>query len=54
MPFSKFEPDRPFEEEPEAKDPSARRRVLVLRWAQWVAAVYTAIGFGFMAYWLLR
>ncbi|HUR62508.1 MAG TPA: hypothetical protein VM286_09125 [Candidatus Thermoplasmatota archaeon] len=54
MPFSKFEPNRPIEARPEGTSPSAVRRSRILRWVTWVAWAYTAVGFGFIAYWLLR
>lgn len=52
MPFSKFDPHAPAT--PEAQDPAARRRALLLRWGGLVATAFTALGFAFMAYWLWR
>ncbi len=56
MPFSKFEPHRPQEESDglDASTPAAARRARFLRWANWIVLVYTALGFGLIAYWLLR
>ena len=54
MPFSKFDPHRPAGEDPlEPTSAEARRRILFLRWATVITWVFTAIGFGFIAYWLL-
>lgn len=54
MAWSKFDPDRPAGPEPEAANPSAARRVRLLRWANWIVLAYTAVGFGFIVYWLVR
>jgi hypothetical protein len=53
--FSKFDPHR---EQPEgnafdATTPAGARRARILRWANWIVLVYTAIGFGLIAYWLV-
>ncbi len=50
MAFNKFDPHRP-EEEP--KVGPAERRAMVLKYGWWISVVYTAIGFGFIAYWML-
>ena len=54
MPFSKYDPHRPVEETPEASDPSAARRVWILRWAWRIAWGYTVLGFAFLLWWILR
>ncbi len=54
LPFSKFDPNRPVEDSPEAKTPSGARRILILRWVVWIVYAYTALGFGFIMYWLFR
>jgi len=53
VPFSKFDPYRAVEPAPEATSESAARRILILRWATWITMVWTAIGFGFIAYWMM-
>ena len=55
MAFNKFDPHR---EEPEghaygAKTASGARRARILRWVNWLVLLYTALGFGFIAYWLV-
>ena len=53
--FSKFDPHRPPSEAPgAASSASAARRAKVLKWVNLIVLVYTAIGFGFIAYWLVR
>lgn len=54
MGFSKFDPNRPVEPTPEAANPSAARRARILRWVNWIVLAYTAIGFGFIVYWLAK
>jgi hypothetical protein len=56
VPFSKFEPHRRGEEPDRlgASTPAAARRARILRWANWIVLAYTALGFGLIAYWLLR
>jgi hypothetical protein len=54
VPFSKYEPNRPVEPRPEGTTPSAIRRIRILKWANWIVLLYTALGFGLIAYWLLR
>lgn len=51
MAFSKFDPHRDAGSGP--GDPSALRRALILRWASLVSTLFTALGFGLMAYWLI-
>jgi hypothetical protein len=48
--FSKFDPHRPEVAEPHG--PGARRAML-LKYGWWITMVYTALGFGFIAYWAL-
>ena len=55
MAFNKFDPHR---EEPEghaygARTASGARRARILRWVNWIVLLYTALGFGFIAYWLV-
>jgi hypothetical protein len=53
--FSKFDPHRPATAGGlEAADPSAARRARFLKWANWVVLAFTMLGFGFLAYALLR
>ena len=52
--WSKFNPDAEPTPPDEATSPSALRRIRILRWVNWIVLVYTALGFGFIAYWLLR
>jgi hypothetical protein len=54
VPWSKFDPDAAPAEPEGSLDTSAKRRALVLKYAWWVTVVYTALGFGFIAYWLFR
>ena len=58
MAFSKYEPHRPdggkAADGLEASTPAAARRARLLRWANWIVLVYTALGFGLIAYWLVR
>ncbi|HUR25510.1 MAG TPA: hypothetical protein VM327_05800 [Candidatus Thermoplasmatota archaeon] len=55
MAFSKFDPHRPAENDAlAASTPGAARKAAFLRWANWIVLIYTAIGFGFIVYWLLR
>lgn len=54
MAFSKYEPHRPDEDEDDGFDSdSARRRALFLKWGWWISMIYTAIGFGFITYWIM-
>jgi hypothetical protein len=49
--FSKFDPTRPQERDGlGASNPSAARRARFLKWANWIVLVYTALGFGIIAY----
>ncbi|MFA5943128.1 MAG: hypothetical protein WC876_01540 [Candidatus Thermoplasmatota archaeon] len=51
MAFSKFDPTRPQERDGlGASNPSAARRARFLKWANWIVLVYTALGFGIIAY----
>jgi hypothetical protein len=52
--FSKFDPNRPVAAQPEAANPSAARRMRILRWVNWIVLAYTAIGFGFIVYWVAK
>lgn len=55
VPFSKFEPNRPLEDDAlGASTPAAARRARLLKWANWIVLAYTALGFGLIAYWLLK
>jgi hypothetical protein len=54
VPFSKFDPLRPVEKASEGTTASATRRAKILRWANWIVAVYTALGFGLIVYWLMQ
>jgi hypothetical protein len=55
MAFSKYEPHRPPEGDAlDASTPQAERRARFLRWANWIVLAYTALGFGFLVYWLVR
>lgn len=51
MAFSKFDPHRAEEREAST---SGDRRAMVLKWGWWISVVYTAIGFGFIVYWLVQ
>lgn len=51
MAFNKFDPHKP--DEPE-ETTTGDRRALLLKYGWWISVVYTAIGFGFIAYWILR
>ncbi len=53
MPFSKFEPHREAEVEPQARNATAARRAKLLKIGSWLTLIYTAIGFLFMGlFWL--
>ncbi len=54
--FSKFDPHRPDEggHDLDASSESAARRAKLLKYGWWISVVYTAMGFGFIAYWLVR
>jgi hypothetical protein len=52
--WSKFDPNRPVAAQPEAANPSAARRMRILRWVNWIVLAYTAIGFGFIVYWVAK
>ena len=56
MPFSKFDPYRPDDATGPggAANPTAARRARLLKWVNWIVLVYTALGFGFIAYWLVK
>lgn len=53
VPFSKFDPYREVEDAEEGTTPGATRKARFLRWAIWIVWAYTALGFGFIVYWLL-
>lgn len=54
MPFSKYEPHKREDLDPlAASTPGAARRARFLKWANWIVLVYTALGFGLIAYWLM-
>lgn len=54
MPFSKFDPHKPEEDEGHGmSSDGAHRRAMVLKYGWWISMVYTAVGFGFIAYWLI-
>lgn len=53
MAWSKFDPNHP-EEAPTAATPAAARRARILKWVNWIVLAYTALGFGFIVYWLAR
>lgn len=52
MAFNKFDPHRQDPEPPAWRD-GAGRRALLLKYAWWVSAAQVALGFAFIAYWLL-
>jgi hypothetical protein len=52
--FSKFDPNRPVDEPGGAANPTAARRARILKWANWITLLYTVVGFGLIAYWLVR
>ena len=52
--FSKFDPNRPVDAPGGAANATAARRSKALKWINWVVLVYTALGFGFIAYWLVK
>ena len=55
MAFSKFDPNRPAETaHGGASNAVAARRARFLKWVNWIVLLYTALGFGFIAYWLIR
>lgn len=55
MAFSKFDPNRPDDRTADAaSNPVAARRARLLKWVNWVVLVYTAVGFGLIAYWLVK
>ncbi len=54
LPFSKFDPNRPAQEAPQATTPSGARRVLVLQWVNPLVFAYTAFGFAFIVYLMAR
>ncbi len=53
MAFNKFDPHRPETEGHDASSDSAHRRSQVLKYAWWISMAYTAMGFGFIAYWII-
>ncbi len=53
MAWSKFDPHLPPAAD-EAGGASARRRARVLKWANWIVLLYTALGFGLIVYWLVK
>lgn len=50
MAFNKFDP---YAESSKEGRSAAERRALLLKYGWWVAMAYTAIGFGFIVYWVL-
>lgn len=50
--WSKFDPEAPPREQPMSD--SSRRRVMILKWANWVALAFMLLGFGFLAVELLK
>lgn len=54
MPFSKFDPHRPVEEDPEATSPAAARRVWALRWGWLISQAFFVLGLILMLYWLWK
>lgn len=52
MAFNKFDPNKP--EDGHEANPQAARRAQILKWINWVVLLYTVLGFGFIAYWLVR
>lgn len=55
VPFSKFDP---YREQPgdglQASTPAAARRARILKWVNRIVLLYTALGFGLIAYWLAK
>jgi hypothetical protein len=52
--FSKFDPYRePTGHPGDASTPAAARRARILKWVNWIVLVYTAFGFGLIAYWFV-
>lgn len=55
MAFSKFDPYRPDDGAgADGANPVAARRARLLKWVNWIVLGYTAVGFGLIAYWLVR
>lgn len=54
MPFSKYDPHRPLEEEREATTESGQRRVWALRWGWRISQAMWAIGAILILYWIWR
>ena len=52
--FSKFDPNRPVDAPGGASTPAARRRAQVLKWIPRIVMLYTALGFGLIAYLLVK
>lgn len=52
--FNKFDPYAQVDAPGGASNPGAARRSRLLKWVNWIVLVYTALGFGFIAYWLVR
>lgn len=53
MPFSKYDPHRPSEEDEDFSSPEAKRRALLLKYGWWITIAYTAVGFVFLGlFWL--
>lgn len=52
--WSKFDPHAPAMPADAAGDPSAERRARFLKWANWIVLAFTMVGFGFLAWALLR
>lgn len=50
--FNKFDPHKP--EDGKVTNPQAARRARILKWVNWVVLLYTVMGFGFIAYWLVQ
>lgn len=52
--WSKFDPHAPSPQADAATDASAQRRARLLKWANWVVYAFTMVGFGFLAWTLLK
>lgn len=52
MAFNKFDPHKP--EDGKVTNPQAARRARILKWVNWIVLLYTVMGFGFIAYWLVQ
>lgn len=54
MAWSKYDPTSPPADAMAATDAQAARRAQLLKWGTIISWIFTAIGFGFMAYWYYR